>query len=576
MIDLKSSIQQHYPELSHKLDRFKFAHKFLEKILRIDQINGFISKNKHLKNFAFLDAILDEYDFDYKVSSKHRNRIPAEGRLVIVANHPIGSLDGLALLRMIYDIRPDVKIVATPLLTSIEQMKDLFLPIDNFKKKAQHKDNLNRIYRCLEEEQAVIIFPAGEVSRITPKGVRDGRWKTGFLRIAKACNAPILPVYVDAHNSALFYSASTIYKPLGTMLLIHEMYKQKSDTIEFFVGHPIEVPSWTGLQLNRKKIAHRFRKHLLKVRKGKSLFNTTPAIAHPIQTRRLREEIKQLKKMGQTRDGMSIYLLNYSPDSLLMREIGRARELAFRTVNEGTGQSIDLDVFDTRYKHLLLWNDKEMEIVGAYRIGVCGEIIEQHGIEGLYCSTLYDFDQKMPEIAHQTLELGRSFVHPKYWGLKGLDYLWCGLGAYIANNPHIKYLYGPVTLPGDYPQTARDMIVNHYATLYPKPQSAPQAQSKHPYQAGQNELLIDINDKKSAFKQLNKSLETYGVKVPTLFKQYTDLCSDGGVGFITFSVDPEFNNCIDGLIWLEIDRMTEKKYQRYIAGFNKVEHLAAS
>ncbi|WP_395374105.1 GNAT family N-acyltransferase [Marinicella sp. W31] len=576
MIDLKNSIENYYPDLGNTLNRFKFAYKFLDKFLRIDQINSFIAKNKHLKNFAFLDAILDEYDFDYKISSKHRYRIPAEGRLVIVANHPIGSLDGLALLRMIYDIRPDVKIVATPLLTSIEQMQDLFLPIDNFRKKAQHKDNLTRIYRSLEAEQAVIIFPAGEVSRITPKGVRDGRWKTGFLKIAKACQAPILPVYINAHNSALFYSASTIYKPLGTMLLINEMYKQKNDTIEFFVGHPVEVSGWHEMPLKRKKIANRFRKHLLKIRKGKSLFPTTPAIAHPIQTKRLRAEIKKLEKMGQTRDGMSIYLLNYTADSLLMREIGRVRELAFRTVNEGTGQRIDLDIFDTRYKHLLLWNEKEMEIVGAYRIGVCREIIKEHGIEGLYCSTLYNFDASMLQIADQTLELGRSFVHPKYWGLKGLDYLWSGLGAYIANNPNIKYLYGPVSLSGDYPLEARDMIVNHYETLYPKPQSAPQASGKHPYHISGQTTQVIPTQKKTAFKQLNKSLEHYGVKVPTLFKQYTDLCHDGGVGFITFSVDPDFNDCIDGLIWVEVDQMTEKKYNRYIAGFNTVEQLAVS
>lgn len=570
MINLKESIKQHYPQSSKKINRFGFAFKWLEKLLKIDQINQYISQNKHLKNFSFLDAILEQFDFNYKISNKHRNRIPAEGKLLIIANHPIGSLDGLALLRMVYDIRADVKIVATPLLTSIEPIKDLFLPIDNISKKTSHKQNLYRIYECLQQEQAVIIFPAGEVSRITPKGVRDGKWKSGFLKIAKSCNAPILPVYIDAHNSALFYSLSALYKPLGTLLLTHEMFKQKNDTIEFFVGEPIEVSAWSQLPINRKKIAQLFKKHLLKIKKGKSLFPTISTIAHPIQARRLKKEVKELEKVGQTKDGMSIYLLDYSPDSLVMKEIGRIRELAFRAVNEGTGQKIDLDIFDVRYKHLLLWNDHEMEIVGAYRIGVCSEIIEKHGFEGLYCSTLYEFDQQILNIANQTLELGRSVIHPKYWGMKGLDYLWSGLGAYLAINKHIKYLYGPVSLPGDYPKEAQNLIVNHYKNHYPKPATAPNAIGKHTYQSTTDHNIKHKNTKTS-FKKLKHELKNYGVKIPTLFKQYTDLCRQGGVGFITFSVDPDFKNCIDGLIWLEIENMTEKKYQRYITGFNDIK-----
>ncbi len=89
------------------------------------------------------------------------------------------------------------------------------------------KENLNNIYSYLNNDGAVIIFPAGEVSRLKPNGVKDGQWHSGFYRMAKATKSPIVPIFVDGKNSAIFYSASMIYKPLATMLLMREMFKQK-------------------------------------------------------------------------------------------------------------------------------------------------------------------------------------------------------------------------------------------------------------------------------------------------------------------------------------------------------------
>lgn len=562
MFDLQERIKQHYPEVSPKLDKFKFIFKALEKLLHLEEINQFIEQHQHLKNFVFLDAILKHFDFQYKITNQNLKKIPFEGKVLIVANHPIGSLDGLALLRMIYDIRPDVRIVATPLLTSIEPLQDLFLPVDNISKKSCHKKNLANIYAALEKQQAVIIFPAGEVSRITPKGVKDGKWKTGFLRIAKKSQTPILPVFVNSRNSISFYAASALYKPLGTMMLIHEMFKHQNDTVEFITGYPIEPQAWQELDLSLKKTAARFRKHLFSLKKNKSLFNTTATIAHPIQMRRLNQEIKQLEKIGSTQDGMSIYLMPYSADSLLMQEIGRLRELAFRMVKEGTGKNADLDLYDTRYQHLLLWNEKEMEIVGAYRIGFCGEIIKQYGIKGLYSTSLYDFPDDFKDIAPLTMELGRSFVQPKYWGLRGLEYLWYGIGAVINKYPEIKYLFGAVSIPGKYPQQLLQQMVGHYASYYPKPNSAPEIIAKNTYHY---KISKNGQDAKSDFKKLLCNMKQHGVKLPILYKQYTDLCEKGGVGFVNFSIDPDFNNCVDGLIWLELDKMKAAKKARYLS-----------
>jgi len=561
MLDIEKSIETHYPELAPKLVKYKNILKLLAKLLHTEDINEFISKNLHLKNFSFLDAILNEFRFDYKISNQSKAKIPAEGRLLIVANHPIGSLDGLALLRMIYDVRPDVKIIATPLLAEIEPIKELFLPVDNISSKARHKYNLEKIKASLQDEQAVIIFPAGEVSRITPKGIKDGRWKAGFIKIAERCQTPILPVLVESRNSAMFYAASMVYKPLSTLLLISEMYKQKDNTIEFKTGDLIEPINWQALGLKKKALAQQFRKHLYGLKKNKSRFKTTCSIAHPVQARRLHAEIKQMTPLGETQDGMRIYLMDYQPDSLIIQEIGRLRELSFRMVKEGTGSHVDIDSYDVYYKHLLLWNDKELEIVGAYRIGFCGEIIQNYGLAGMYCSSLYDINPSFCKQANQTLELGRSFVQPKYWGLRGLEYLWYGIGAVLRAHPEISYLFGAVSVPGSYPADILNKMISHYAYFYPKPKSAPMVTPHHPFNYQKSSHALP---KKSDNKQLMKMMKQAGVKPPVLFKQYTDLCEPGGVGFVNFATDPNFNACVDGLIWLELDQMKPHKRNKYL------------
>ena len=561
MIDLQKSLADHYPQLAPKLSKYDKLFKLLEKFLHTEEINSFIAKNQHLKNFSFLDAILKEFEFGYKISNQHQAKIPAEGRLMIIANHPIGSLDGLALMRMIYDIRPDVKIIATPLLSAIEPIKDLFLPVDNISQAASHRHNIVNINAALQQEQAVIIFPAGEVSRITPKGVKDGPWKSGFIKLAERNQAPILPVLIESRNSAMFYAASMIYKPLSTLMLIHEMYKQKHNVIEIITGDLVEPVNWQQLGLKRKALAKKFKKHVFDLRKNRTQFKTTASIAHPIQSRRLHAEIKQLQTIGETQDGMQIFLMDYQPDSLLIQEIGRLRELSFRMVKEGSGAKVDLDGYDVYYKHLLLWNNRELEIVGAYRLGFCGQVVQQYGLSGLYCSSLYQFDAAFQTQADVTLELGRSFVQPKYWGLRGLEYLWYGIGAVLRRHPEIKYLFGAVSVPGNYPADILNQMIAHYAQHYPRPKSAPTVVAHQPFKYDKNDLKIE---QKAAQKKLLKALKSAGVKLPVLFKQYTDLCQPGGVGFIDFAVDPNFNNCVDGLIWLELAQMKAQKKAKYI------------
>ena len=151
-----------------------------------------------------------------------------------------------------------------------------------------------------------------------------------------------------------------------------------------------------------------------------------------------------------------------------MDEIGRLREMTFRFIGEGTGNSKDIDVYDLHYRHLILWDDNKLEIVGAYRLG---EIWRWKNKEkrALYSSSLFNYQPAMHLYFKYGLELGRSFVQPKFWGLRSLDYLWQGIGAYLAAHPSVQYLFGPVSLSSRLPKTALDMIAYFYTTHFPDP-----------------------------------------------------------------------------------------------------------
>src|SRR5690606_26284002 len=188
------------------------------------------------------------------------------------------ALDGLCLLKLVGEVRRDVKIVANDMLLNFSALSSLFLPVDNLSKSTR-KSSVARIVECLNNDEAVIVFPAGEVSRIRPGGVRDGKWNSGFLNFAKKTQAPILPIYVEARNSSLFYSASMVYKPLSGMMLAHEMFNKNSKTISMRVGETIAYQQIEQLPLVKAEKAKLLRRHLYRLAKGKKpLFVTEQTI----------------------------------------------------------------------------------------------------------------------------------------------------------------------------------------------------------------------------------------------------------------------------------------------------------
>lgn len=570
MISVENVVSTRFPDFSLRNPKlYKTVVAILRLLFRESEFHRFEERYPHLSGFDFVEQALDHFDFGVTVSDRERERIPAWGRVVIVANHPIGSLDGLALLKLVGEVRRDVRVVANDVLAVIEPLRSLMLPVDNMGSRTV-RENLRAIESHLNNDGAVIIFPAGEVSRMGATGVRDGRWRQGFLRFAEKTRSPILPVFVDARNSVLFYSLSLLSRPLSTLWLVREMFKHHSHTVRVRIGQAINFETYNELPLAKPAKVKLVRRHVYKIgkNKGEGCFrNSAESIAHPEDRQQLRAEIRNCELLGTTqgagKEGMTIYLYRHSSDSAVMREIGRLREVSFRAVGEGSGRRRDVDAYDRDYDHLVLWDDEALELAGAYRLrrsSVPGAQIEQ-----FYSHTLFEYDQQgSADFLAAGVELGRSFVQPRYWGRRSLDLLWFGIGAYVKQYADVRYLYGPVSISNSYPTAAKDLLVSFYRHFFPA--NSQWAQARFPYQYASSEIGarwqgLECN---IAFKQLKAELTAMGVSVPTLYKQYSEVCDAGGVQFVDFNVDPDFSDCVDGLMLVDLHKLTANKRKRYL------------
>ncbi|PNK65411.1 MULTISPECIES: lysophospholipid acyltransferase family protein [Pantoea] len=545
--------------------------------LHEEEFQRFAARYPHLKGLDMVEQMLEHLDVRCELSERDLEQIPSRGPVVIVANHPLGALDGLALLAAVAQVRRDVKIVANRMLMMLEPLSTLLLPVDNMGNRTS-RDQLQRMQQHLSNDGVLIIFPAGEVSRLGSRGVRDGRWHHAFLRLAARARAPLVPVFVDGRNSGLFYAAAKIAQPLALLMLVREMFRQRGSRIKLHIGAQIPFAHWHDGHTPGKALAKRLRKHLYRIGQQRpGLFQTEKAIARAEDRGELKRALRESEHLGTTSDGKQIYLWRRNGATWvpLLRELGRLREIAFRAVGEGSGRRRDLDNYDDDYYHLILWDDAQLEIVGAYRFIPGDEQLARRGLEGFYSHSLFHYDERMMPILQQSIELGRSFIQPAYWGKRGLDYLWLGIGAYLARYPQTRYLFGPVSISGGMPLAARDLLVAFYRLYFPT--ELPLATSRQPYPASLPDVLAQFSggNYQADLRRLKQLLSNLGCAIPPLYKQYSELCESGGVQFIDFGSDPDFNHCIDGLVLVDLTRLKASRYDRYIAVHQEVTQKAS-
>jgi putative hemolysin len=479
-------------------------------VLRENHLNDFLKSCEGAEGFEFVDKVLDYLNFTYRVVGREIERIPSEGPVLILVNRPLGLADCAALAKLVGEVRRDVRIVANEALSPLAPLRPLLLPA-------------GAVRAALEGGEAVIA--------------------SGPLALDPGARVALLVMHIGRRHWARFYGLAAFFR--------------RGATLPVRIAEPIVSSDVAALDLRRAETIRRLGRTARGQGKGKLLgFRTEAPIARPEDRLALRRELQGGRLLGHTADGKNIVLFDARPDCAVLRELGRLREIAFRQAGEGTGKRRDIDAFDAYYRHVVLWDDAELQIAGAYRIGEAGKLAAERGLEALYTHRLFAYGDALRACLPRALELGRSFVQPRFQGLRALDYLWQGIGAYLRTRPDVRYLFGPVSLSAAYPEAARRMLVDFFARHYGADTAF--ATARRPVELAASDACPQD------LRELKEHLAAMGVSIPVLYKQYAELCEPGGTRFLAFSVDPAFGDCIDALVLVDLHQLKAAKRERYL------------
>jgi putative hemolysin len=240
-----------------------------------------------------------------------------------------------------------------------------------------------------------------------------------------------------------------------------------------------------------------------------------------------------------------------------MQEIGRLRELTFRAAGEGTGKSRDLDEHDLYYLQLIIWDRDKEQIAGGYRLGLGDQIFQRFGVNGFYTHSLFKMKPGFFPILQQSVELGRTYVPEEYQKHRlPLFLLWKGILYFLLANPQYRYLLGPVSISKDYSEASKGIIVAFVRRFFYDKKLAslvsPRKAFRPKIKSVDTRLLAEnLRGEFDALENLIETIEPSHFKVPVLFKQYLRQ----NAKFIAFNVDPNFSNCLDGLMILDIAQL---------------------
>ncbi|MBN8578383.1 MAG: lysophospholipid acyltransferase family protein [Cytophagales bacterium] len=542
----------------------------------VHKLNALYNKLFPHKDLAFIDEYLKQAYIKLEVDESELARIPKQGAFVTVSNHPYGGLDGLVLIYLIAQRRPEYKVLANFLLKRIEPIQQFFIgvnPFEDFQHVASSVTGMKQAKEMLAAGSPVGIFPAGEVStwHRKRKGITDRDWQKPALKLIRKAQVPVVPIYFHGHNSWSFHLLGLLHPILRTLRLPHELTSTHARTLRVRIGYPISVKEQSVFddveQLGRYLRAKTY--SLGSALKPKR--NFIPNLALPekpepvedgISPELIAEDLHRIsthKILSQ--QNFDLYLAPPQLIPNILFEIGRLREITFRQEGEGTNKGLDLDAFDQYYQHLFLYDREAQQVVGAYRIGMGREIVTTRGRKGFYTNTLFRMKDGFIPVLSQSIELGRSFIIPEYQNKRmPLFMLWRGILSVLINNPDHRYIIGPVSISNYYSQVSKSLIVafiqrhyfDHALAKFIKPRKKYKVDKVVLDEAG---LLLDStgNDIKKLDKIID-DIEPAIKSAPVLLKKYIHQ----NARIIGFNIDPAFNQALDGFMILDIKLLPQE------------------
>lgn len=533
-----------------------------------------------LTNEAFFDWTLRDLDVRFVVDPEELKRIPTEGPLLVIANHPFGGIDGMALPSILRQVRPDVRLLGNRMLGRLPEVEDLFVYVDPYDNGSAAKRNLKPLRQSIAHLRAggaLATFPAGEVASwsFDRRAIVDNRWSHSVALLARETDGPVVPIWFGGHNGWSFQLAGMVHPALRTAILARQLFTHRGQKIPVRIGKPIPPRTLRTLDGTPAIVEYlRHRVEILAERPDRlppaiqprsvpvdvdPLIEAVPADEMAAEIAALPEETCLVRAAE-----LSVFMTEAPAIPRILREIGRLRELTFRKAGEGTGREIDTDRFDRTYEHLFIWNTEKHEVVGAYRIGRTDRLLAAEGRRGLYTSTLFRMQKELFERMGPALEMGRSFIRPEYQkSFTPLLLMWRAIGSFCARDNGYTTLFGPVSISADYTAASQRLMISflqkndceHEWAQFVRPRTP-----FRPQQALTRRLkplqLRDLSDVSTFIGEI----ENDGKGVPILLRQYLKL----GGRLLGFNVDPDFADVLDVMVLVDLRTTPDRVLKRYM------------
>ncbi|WP_369048121.1 GNAT family N-acyltransferase [Tenacibaculum sp. UWU-22] len=569
----------------------------LIKILRISAINKVYNENKDKQGLDFLNGVIKDCNIEFEIPEEDLKRIPKEGAFITVSNHPLGGIDGILLLKLLIEKRPDYKIIANFLLHRIAPLKPYIMPVNPFENHKDAKSSVMGIKGALthiHDGKPLGIFPAGEVSTYKDGKLKvDKPWEQGAIKFIKKAKVPVIPIYFHAKNSPLFYFLSSISDTLRTAKLPSEVVSKNKRVIKVRIGKPISVKDQeeysdvtSFYKFIRKKtymLANPFAKAPQNILSPQNL--KIPKKAKKITPQKSTElfvkEIDSLRANGKrllVSKGYEVFFVKAKEIPNILHEIGRLREITFRDAGEGTNKSIDLDKYDKYYYHLFLWDNADKKLVGAYRMGLGKDIFNRYGINGFYIQSLFKIEPELHPMMQRTIEMGRAFITKDYQQKPmPLFLLWKGIVHVTLRYPEYKYLMGGVSISNKFSEFSKSLMIefmkSHYYDPYIAQYIYPKKEFKVKLKDRDKDFVFDATKADlQKFDKIIDEIEPGALRIPILIKKYVKQ----NARLVAFNVDPKFNNAIDGLMYIKVADIPESTVKPVMEEFQaELEQKAA-
>ena len=535
-----------------------------------------------------------EFELEVDFDPSQLEHIPEEGPVIVTANHPLGGHDAMALLALVEQRRPDVKVLANRLLGKMRFLNDAILEVDVLgDSPGANRSTMREVVRFVRDGGALIVLPAGAVSHLHRKSkvVTDDPWTAQIGVLARLTKATIVPAFIGGRNSTLFQMAGLVHPILRTLLLPHELVRSTGMRFPVRIGEPVPPARVAKFESPEDLVEYlRALTYLLADRRSDaddpesseramSEEQTSWASIATAPTHSGEELQQELDALGSdarliSQSNLEVWCARAGDIPRLMLEVGRLRESAFRNVGEGSGRALDLDRYDGWYWQLLLWDREKQQLAGGYRLGMTDEILPGHGLEGLYTHSLFDYDTTLIERISPAIELGRSYVREEYQRKPtALLLLWRAIGAFVVLHPDHHRLFGPVSISNEFTSMSRQLLIAFLQTHRAIPVLSELVRPRNPMKMApsthwdEKRVAQAITDPED-LDALVRTIESGKRSMPILLRQYLKLDAK----LLAANVDQDFGDVLDGLMYADMLHL-DRRVMRFFVGEDGMERF---